>query len=258
MEPTPMRRSSSGGLSSIPLDGFEEESPRRRLFASASKEVQHRRVVDIDARTTPTTTTTNPATPFPPAAVASTPPLAPSMTPTANFPHSSPQAAAAASAAAALCCGVGVSGVSPRALFGGGKRRGSAASTTTMSTRELVLPAVEHGHGSDADDEGEAMDESDECDDDDDECADDADERANNSAMGLVAATHAVSFERERERREIGFHRCRGGKKKKKKRDEDLFFTDDATRERNPTPKKTRRVPLAAHGFLPLTIVRSN
>ena len=41
MEPTPIRRLSSGGLS-VPPAGVEEESPRRRLFASAAKDIENR------------------------------------------------------------------------------------------------------------------------------------------------------------------------------------------------------------------------
>jgi hypothetical protein len=148
MEPTPIRRLSSGGLS-VPPAGVEEESPRRRLFASAAKDIKNRGGTSHQQQQN--------------LSLASTPPaLASLLTP---LPGGSPQA---------LCC----VGVSPRALFGGGRSVNAEAFT---SKRELLppfsmTPAVE-------------PDEADEA----DVVANVDGGRAKNKMGGLVAATHAVS-----------------------------------------------------------------
>lgn len=85
--------------------------------------------------------------------------------------------------------------MSPRALFGGGKRRVSTGSAAAeKAKRELVLPPVEDENASDDENDAE-MAESDERDERED-ADDSADERANNGAMGLMVATHAVSSKR--------------------------------------------------------------
>lgn len=145
MEPTPIRRLSSGGLS-VPPAGVEEESPRRRLFASAAKDIKNRGGTSHQQQQN--------------LSLASTPPaLASLLTP---LPGGSPQA---------LCC----VGVSPRALFGGGRSVNAEAFT---SKRELLppfsmTPAVEP-------DEADVV-------------ANVDGGRAKNKMGGLVAATHAVS-----------------------------------------------------------------
>ena len=169
MEPTPIRRMSSGGLAQVPLEGPEEESPRRRLFASAAKDI-----VGVGARggaccSTARFPPVNSSAPSSSVVAASTPPALASLL--APLAGGSPQA---------LCC----AGVSPRALFGGGRSVNPEGMVAMASTkRELVLPpfsspspaapAVEFDDGDEA---GASA------------------ERANNNMGGLVAATHAVSL----------------------------------------------------------------
>lgn len=160
MEPTPIRRVSSGGLAFVPPEGTDEESPRRRLFASAAKEIKSASMTSSHHQNNPLQQH------LASSAVASTPPaLASLLTPLAG---GSPQA---------LCC----AGVSPRALFGGG--RSVNAEAKSMSSKCELLPPFSSPKSTPAVVQ---------LDDDDDNAA--AGDTRRNKMGGLVAATHAVSF----------------------------------------------------------------
>lgn len=112
--------------------------------------------------TTPATTIDNHLAP--PSFVASTPPaLASLLTPLAG---GSPQA---------LCC----AGVSPRALFGGGRSVHPDATTMMASTKRELLPPAAPAVDDENDDDAEL---------------DKVGEPATNTMGGLTAATHAVSL----------------------------------------------------------------
>lgn len=167
MEPTPIRRVSSGGLALVVPEGPEEESPRRRLFASAAKDIVGRggKSASIAHHPFPLAAAAAPAAASTPSTLASLP-----------LAGASPQA---------LCC----AGVSPRALFGGVRSMNpEGLATMSSSKRELLPPpfsSLTPAVYNDADNEAaQALG-----------TAADDDERANNNAMGgLVAATQAVSF----------------------------------------------------------------
>ena len=144
LEPTPVRRASSGGLSAAPPAGVEEESPRRRLFSSAAKDIAANRSTSSNHHFS-----------------ASTPPaLASLLTP--SLAGGSPQA---------LCC----AGVSPRALFGGGRSMNAETPSIASSKRELLLTTTTPAVEPDDDDEGDVI------------------AASRNKMGGLAAATHAVS-----------------------------------------------------------------